>query len=97
MNHGRQTKKTLASKYQSTSSEEQKKRMKLAFKSVGFDTSDEDDLASISSTSEPQKSLQAITDAIQTVFGTPSNKTPKQPLKRTILNRSDGRIITEKM
>jgi hypothetical protein len=42
MNHGRQTKKTFASRYQSISSEEQKKRMKLAFKSVGFDTSDED-------------------------------------------------------
>ncbi|CAF1268914.1 unnamed protein product [Rotaria sordida] len=77
--HELQTKKALPSKHhQAMSSEEQKKSMKLAFKTVGFDTSDEDDVVPNSSISNPQKSLQAITDAIQTVFSTPSNKTPKQ-------------------
>ncbi|CAF4113637.1 unnamed protein product, partial [Rotaria sordida] len=93
-----QPKKSLPSKHHQTmSSEEQKKRMKLAFKTVGFDTSDEDDVVPNSSTSNPQKSLQAITDAIQTVFSTPPDKTPKQRSKRTVLNRSNGQIITEKI
>ncbi|CAF4534711.1 unnamed protein product [Rotaria sp. Silwood2] len=97
--HELQPKKVLPSKHhQATSSEEQKKRMKLAFKTVGFDTSDEDvDVVPNLSTSNPQTSLQAITDAIQNVFSTPSNKTSKQRSKRTVLNRSNGQIITEKI
>ncbi|CAF4164659.1 unnamed protein product, partial [Rotaria sordida] len=55
------------------------------------------DVVPNSSTSNPQKLLQAITDAIQTVFSTPSNETPKQRSKRTVLNRSNGQIITEKI
>ncbi|CAF3877399.1 unnamed protein product [Rotaria sp. Silwood2] len=93
-----QPRKTLSSKHDQTiSPEEQKKRMKLALKTVGFDTSDEEDTVSNSLTPNSQNSIQAITNAIQTVFGTQSNKTSKQPSKRTVINRSNGQIITEKI
>lgn len=53
-------------------------------------------MAPSTSTSAPPSSIQAITNVIQTVFGTPSNKTEKKPTKRTVVKRSDGQIITEK-
>lgn len=54
------------------------------------------DLEAAASTSKPPSSIQAITNAIEAVFGTASNKIPKKPTKRTVVKRSDGQIITEK-
>jgi hypothetical protein len=92
---------------------QQKKRKKIASKTVSFDTSDEDgnvdsciiivqnnflldDIVLNSPPAESQKALAAIANAIQAVFGGKSKEISEKPAKRTVLNRTNGQIITEK-
>ena len=46
--------------------------------------------------SPPQQSLSALADAIQAVFAGPSREISNKSVRRTVLDRSDGQIITEK-
>ena len=42
-----------------------------------------------------QQSLKAITDTLQTIFGSSAKQSPEKAKKRTVLKRPSGKIMTE--
>ena len=42
-----------------------------------------------------QQSLKAITDTLQTIFGSSKKQLPEKAKKRTVLKRSSGKIMAE--
>jgi len=54
-----------------------------------------DDTTVNQSSAKSQQAIKAITDTLQTVFGSSSKQSPKQAKRRTVLKQSSGQIMTE--
>ncbi|CAF4497554.1 unnamed protein product [Rotaria sp. Silwood2] len=67
------------------------KNKKVAFKLIGFDTSDEEN----KSPDKQRDSLTAIQNTLQTIFSSSSQAAPGTSTKRTMLKQTNGKIMTE--